>query len=385
MLLIAGCGGGSSDSSTSGAPEPVTTTARAATAPTTAAPTTPGPDDDSEPPAPATTAGSSSVEFAPGDIRYRVVNLLDEQVDLYARTQGIVEAYLLESGVAAGAVTEFFAPPTDGRFLVTEAGAVDVTCVSTCPQFIAELTPFADNGPVHTVIVYDAAGTRASFDLWEAPTAASADNANAVPAPQVASGLVVVTAVALMDADFGLRLGIDGVAGCQTPANDSGVLVGGNQTPPFAYDGTAADILLYDNQDRECVGEPVGGPFTVEGGPGIRTHLILFGSPGDMGAVILPMDGDTRTPGSNSADSAGDRQVAVEALAEGLALEIGLADDEAVCAAGYVVEAMGLDVLIVDGELVDFETLGTDQQVIASEALVEAIEPCGIDPTLLTG
>src|SRR5690606_16754551 len=59
----------------------------------------------------------SGGEFDPGDVSYRVVNLLDEPVDLYARTQGFVEAFPLELGVAPGAVTEFYAPPADGRFL----------------------------------------------------------------------------------------------------------------------------------------------------------------------------------------------------------------------------------------------------------------------------
>jgi hypothetical protein len=156
--------------------------------------------------APDTTGGGSG-EFTPGDVEYRVVNLLAEPVDLYVRTQGLVEAFLMEEGVAPGAVTDFYAPPADGIFLVTEAGAGDPECVVSCDHFIAELSPFSDDGPAHTVVLYDNFGQAASFDLWESPSEASSGNANAMAPADAAAGVVVVTAIALTEADFGLRLG----------------------------------------------------------------------------------------------------------------------------------------------------------------------------------
>lgn len=231
---------------------------------------------------------AGSGDYDAGDITYRVVNLLDEPVDLYVRTDGFVEAFFVEAAVAPGAVTDFYAPPVDGRFVVTEAGAGDATCVIDCPHFIAELSSFADSGPVHTVVLYQEDGQRSAFDLWELPTPAAAGNANAMIASDATTALVVVTAIAVTGADFGLRLGIEGTTGCIENTNLANVLIGGNQTPAFAYSGVA-DLLLFDNQDRECSGEPVGGPFTVSGDVGSRTHVILTGSPGAMDAVIVAM------------------------------------------------------------------------------------------------
>ena len=376
ILLAAGCGGGSD-----GAAESASTTAPR--------PTVASPPPDSNPAEPSTTgappADPPPADFEPGDVNYRVINLLDAPVDLYARTQGIVEAFQLDLGVAPLSVSQFFAPPTNGRFLITEDGATDVTCVATCPQFITELTPFADDGLVHTVVVYQSGDGRSAFDLWELPTAASAGNANALTEPDPSTGLVIVTAVALTDADFGLRLGFDGVPGCQSPANDSEVLVGGNQTPPFAYDGAMSDVLLYDNQDRDCTGSPVGGPFTIVGGPGTRTHLVLHGSPGSIGAVVVPMEGDVEPDPTDEASDDSVRDLAIEAMAAGLVGELGLPDDQAQCAGGLIVDALGLELLVVDGALVDLDSLPSEAQSLASDALVQSIEICGIDPTVLSG
>ncbi len=51
------------------------------------------------------------------------------------------------------------------------------------------------------------------------------------------------------------------------------------------------DFVLHDNTDRECAEEPVGGPFSVDGGAGTRSHLILTGSPGNVGAIVVAMVG----------------------------------------------------------------------------------------------
>jgi len=319
-------------------------------------------------------------DFTAGDVQYRAVNLLNEPVDLYVRTQGLVEAFLVEAGLAPGEVSDFHAPPVDGTFLVVEAGADDATCVATCPHFIANLTAFPTDGPNHTVVLHGGGDQRGSFDLWESADGGSG-NANEMAAADPATGLVVVTAIALTDADFGLQLGIEGVAGCQLPTNLSNVLVGGNQTPAFAYSGNEASILLYENQDRECTGEPVGGPFTVAGGAGTRNHLILHGSPGAMQAVILPMI-DEGTAGGDRSDEER-RAEAIVFVSDSLTAEAGIPSDQATCAAGYVVDALGLDVIFNGDDLVDFDGLPTAAQDIASNALALAVTPCGIDPALL--
>ncbi len=364
-FLLAACGGddkGSSD--------------------TTAAPTTVTPEGGDTTMAPDTTAAEAPSDLVPGDVEYRVVNLLDEPVDVYVRTQGVVEAWLMEEGVAPGAVTDLYAPPAEGTFLVTTAGGGDPECVIDCPHFIAELTAFDTDGPVHTVVLYDNAGTPASFDLWEQAPGGSG-NANEMVAADPAMGTVVITAIALTDADFGLRVGFDGVSGCQEPANLTGVLVGGNQTPAYLYDGSSVDVTLYANTDRECATEVAGGPYTITGGPGTRTHLMLFGSADSMEAIILPMVGDedaAANPGEG--DGGVDPALAVELLATDLEADPGLPADQAVCAAELVVEAVGPDVLVVDGELIDPADLNDEDDAAVVDALIASVDECGIDPAM---
>lgn len=55
--------------------------------------------------------------------------------------------------------------------------------------------------------------------------------------------------------------------------------------PAFTYTGDTVALVLHDSSDSDCVEEPVGGPFTVDGGPGARSHLLLTGSPGPFGRV----------------------------------------------------------------------------------------------------
>ncbi|HRE00677.1 MAG TPA: hypothetical protein PLV68_05225, partial [Ilumatobacteraceae bacterium] len=340
-----------------------------------------------------TTAGNTgSGEFTPGDVTYRVVNLLAVPVDLYARTQGFVEAYPLQIGLDSLTVSEFYAPPENGRFLVTQAGATDVTCVSSCTEFIGEFAPYPDDGPVHTVVVYDVGDGPKTFDLWEQALPPSQGNANAMAPADASAGLAIVTAIALTNSDFGLRFGWAGVDGCHEPVNLAGVLVGGNQTPAYVYGGNAAGVVLFPNDDRDCAGAPVGGTFNIYGGAGTRTHVILYGEPENMSAVVLPMAGDETAAADAEANpvygeaASGDpavRDAVIAAMAEGLAREIDLTPAQAACASEYVVDALGLDVVAPGGVVVDFDSLGDAEAEIAGDALVAAVVPCGIDPSVL--
>jgi hypothetical protein len=393
LLVFAACGG-SDDTS-----EPDTTdeagTTQASADDTTADDTT----DDTTGDAPADTTDDSeaggSGDFEPGDVEYRVVNVLDEPVDIYVRTTGLVEAFAIAEGVQPGEVTEFVAPPSDGVFLVTDAGAGDATCVSGCDHFIAELSALDGQGPVHTVVLYDDEFSGSSaFDLWEQPEP-DETNANAMPPADPASGVVVVTGIALTDADFGLRLAVDGTPGCLEPFNLENILVGGNQTPAYTYDGDSVDLVLHANTDRECVEEPVGGAFTVEGGAGTRSHLILTGSPGDMDAIVVTMvdgegpsdsDGDTGDgSGDEGAASSEDRDLAIELMTAEVAANLPLDDAQSACTAELLVDAIGVDVLLVDGELVDLDSLPSEFDAPAEQAIITAIGECDIDPALLGG
>lgn len=338
------------------------------------------------------TTGGGAATYEPGEVLYRLVNLIDEPVDIYVRTQGLVQAFEIELGVQPGAVTDFVAPPERGTFLVTTAGAGDPECVATCPHVLVNLTAFADDGPHHTVVLHDADGIVQAFDLWEDPEA-NTTNANAMVSADPANGLFVAVAIDVVANDFGMRLGYDGVAGCIDPANLTNVLVGGNQTPAFVYDSSSVDVLFFDNRDGDCAEEPVGGPFTVTGGPGTRTLMILTGErPGSLEAVILPFANDpepgTATGGTNDgagsgASGDGDRDVAIAAMSDVLQAELLLSPDDAACLSPILIDAIGLDEAFQGGELIDLETADEELQDRAFAAILGGIGTCGIDPNAL--
>lgn len=230
--------------------------------------------------------------LAPGTIRYRVVNLYRDAtgspapVDVYVRTQGLVQAAIIVTGLAHGMTTQDFSPPDPGKVVVSTAGAGDPTCVGDCPHFIAESSTTFGEGDARTIILYGGS----SLELWHNPEPASVGvTGNALAPADPSAALLFVVGVALQEADFGLRLGFDGATGCEVNRTSESILVGGNQIAVFAFP-QSADVLLYDNRDSECVQEPVGGPFEVSGAIGSRTLLVLDGKPAEMSAVLLPVD-----------------------------------------------------------------------------------------------
>ncbi len=237
-----------------------------------------------------TTAATIDDSYDGGDVAVRVVNLLPDEVDVYVRTSGLVQAYLVAPGLAPGEVSAFYNPPTDGELVVTTAGAGDPECVIDCSHFLAEVGTYADYGPVHTLILTNDEGVPSSLDLWEQP-AVTYGNANEMVPADPSAGIVVVTGYAVDDADFGLRMAVVGTPGCVEPFNLAGVLIGGNQTPAFLLPSASVQVTIHDNNDRECTGTPVGGPFALEVAAGERAHVILHGSVADgVDAIILPME-----------------------------------------------------------------------------------------------
>jgi hypothetical protein len=277
---------------------------------------------------------------------------------------------------------------------VLEAGATGADCVADCPQIFAQLTAFEENGPASTVVLYDDAGTPRALDLWEQAGPDRAGNANAMVPADPATGVAVVTAIAVDDADFGLRLSMEGTEGCVEPFNLENVLIGGNQTPAFALPADPTVISLHDNQDRDCVEEPVGGPFELPGEAGTRVHVLLSGTPGAIKAVVVPM---TEPGGSFDTGDAGDagnasgasdeerRELAVQLMAAETEVELGLDPDQARCAAGFIVDAIGVDVLLDGDQLVDLDSLPAEVADAAGEAVGANLEACGIDPAQLGG
>lgn len=227
-----------------------------------------------------------------GDDRIRLVNLLDDPVDVYVRTTGQVRTELVLAGLAPGEVTPYLAPPPGGRIVALEAGADDPDCVSQCPQIVASVATDPQSGPVLTAVVFtDARDDQVrTFTAYELPPDDVPVMANVMPDPDLAAALVVPLGIALRDAEFGLQLAVDGADGCRANRDDSNVLVGGTTTTPFVFDsGPSTTVTFHSNRDRDCADDPVGGPFTVSTEAGTRTLLVLSGAPGSMEAIELPL------------------------------------------------------------------------------------------------
>lgn len=392
-LMLAACGGGSdSDSSATVAPgtDEIAAEPSGATDPEADAPAEPVVTEaqvEDEPAEPVVTEAPTDDEgggFEPGDAVFRAFNALDRPVDLYVRTTGLVKAFPIQSGLAPGAVSEFVAPPEGGSFVVTEAGAGNPTCVTGCDHFVTILSALSDSGPTYTAVLHDDEFSGAgAIDLWEEPEPGREGTSNAMPPPDPSTALGVITAIAVTDADFGLRLAFDGVEGCIAPVGDGNILIGGNQTPAFAF-GPQTSFTLHDSQDREC-SEAVGGPFEFAGAPGSRHHIFLTGAPGSLDAFLLPMVAGAPGAVTPPAEDDGSRDVAVQFIQGDLITEFGLDDEQATCAAELVVEGIGTDVLVVDGEVVDLDQLGESAVELAGNALVASIGACGIDPSVFGG
>lgn len=327
--------------------------------------------------------------YEPGDIEFRTVNLLDQPVDVYVRTTGLLEGFEIRAGLAPGETSEFAAPPEGGALVITTADAGDPTCVVDCDHLIAVLTGYPEDGPVHTVVLYDDEYSGPSaMDLWEQPVERR-DNGNEMPPADPAIAMAVVTAIAVSDADFGLRMSVDGTPGCVDPIDRDNILIGGNQTLPFDMTGVSS-FSIHDNNDRECA-EPSHGPFTFDAAAGERLHILLHGSAaGDLGAVLLPMTGDAPvgddadSDGANAAGS-GDRDLAIELMATEVSTTFGLDGDSSTCVAELIVDAIGPEVLLVDGRLVELDSLGDAAADATGAALVGSTEQCDVDPSVFGG
>jgi hypothetical protein len=277
VSVLVGCG---PSPSTSGAPTGAHTSTPAGT-PAGTSPT----------PAATVATATPGVALPEGEIKFRVVNLWRDDsgapspVDVYVRTQGLVQAAPVIAPLVYGAATDYFMPPDPGKVVVTTAGAGDPTCVASCPHFISESSTNFGEGDARTVILYG----DGALELWENPDPASVGvTGNAVPPADASTALVLVVGVALVDADFGLHLGFAGTEGCQPNRVSESIIVGGNQITVYGFDGSA-DVLLYAADDYDCTRDPVGGPFTVSGPAGTRSLLVLSGAPGDIEALTLEL------------------------------------------------------------------------------------------------
>lgn len=270
LVPLTGCGAG---------PATTPSSTGAASTPTAVAPPTTSP-----PPSEAATA--SPAGLTPGTVRFRVVNLGHAPVDIYVRSQGVVEAELVDEGLTAGQASDYFAPPDPGALVVTEAGAGDPTCVTDCDHFVGDWSTTAGRGDQITVFVYDGG----AVDLWEHPSQEDVGRfANALPPADASQAMLIAVGQAVSGAEFGLRLAYAGEDGCRRDMADSNLLVGGTSMLPFAFEPGSVEVSVFPATDTDCGGDPIGGPFTVAGSAGSQTLLLLWGSLESVEAVSLPI------------------------------------------------------------------------------------------------
>ena len=285
VVALAACGSGGAPAQAPATPAPTARQATAGAAQPTAGPTA---QPATTQPATAQPTSGSGIggpgDYTPGAVKFRVVNASSNPVDVYVRTQGLVQAYLITEGLASGQSTDYVAPPDPGTLVVTTAGSGKPTCVASCPHFLGTWSTTAGVSDQLTVIIANGQVT----DLWEHPRPQDVGQfANAIPAADPAAATFFVLAGAVSGADFGLRLAYPGAAGCQNNATKANILIGGTSVVPFVHPAGTVQVAIHDSTDRDCSATPVGGPFAVAGGAGSRTYLILTGSPGSMKGIVL--------------------------------------------------------------------------------------------------
>ena len=256
-----------------------------ATGPTIDPRDTPGSPPVSVPTTPGATLSPAQSDYVSGSVPYRVVNLAAAPIDVYVRSQGLVSAWLVEAGLAAGEVLDYVSPPDPGSLVITTAGSDDPTCVGSCPHFLASIGNTSGSSSQSTVVIHPEGVT----EYWEQPNPEDVGRfANALRPADPATALFFAIGQAVEGADFGLRLALADVDGCAVDVDQSNLLVGGTSVLVYAIDGEA-ELTVHDSSDRDCDQPPLGGPFTVAGEPGSRTLLLLYGSVDEMDALVLPI------------------------------------------------------------------------------------------------
>jgi hypothetical protein len=278
-VALAACGGSGGDSG----------------APSAAAASTPGPVATTAPPAteapavteaPATPAPSAAAALVPGSIAYRVLNQTASPVDVYLRSQGLVQAEPAALGLEPGDLTDALFPPDPGAVVVLPAGEGDATCVSGC-SFLAESTTTFGEGDLRIVVV----GQDGATEFWANPDAASVGAvANALAPADPDRALVIVDAGGMADAAFGLNVGIEGIEGCVADAAGSNMLLGGTSVVAYPVPAEGGALSVYPAADKTCTGPASGGPLAIAPAPaGSRTFLTLWGAAGAAEGLAIPL------------------------------------------------------------------------------------------------
>ncbi|MFT6291478.1 MAG: hypothetical protein ACJAR2_002080 [Ilumatobacter sp.] len=72
-------------------------------------------------------------------------------------------------------------------------------------------------------------------------------------------------------------------------------------------------------------------------------------------------------------------------MADEVSSEFGSVEPEAMCVPTLVVDRIGPDLLVIDGALVDLDSLGDAVNDPAGAAFVASVDESGIDPSVFGG
>lgn len=214
-----------------------------------------------------------------------MVNEWTGPVDVYLRSQGLVQASRAVADLQPGAATEQLFPPDPGEVVVLPAGSGDATCVSDC-SFVAQSSTNFGEGDFRILLVRDA-----STELWANPSASSVGKtANALPPATPDRPLLIADAGGVSDAQFGLSLAWGGGKGCATPLNARGLLLGGTNILSYDMARTGGRVTVFLGSDSSCIAQAQGGPFRIPAtAKGNRVLLLLHGKMGAMSATTLDL------------------------------------------------------------------------------------------------
>jgi hypothetical protein len=232
-------------------------------------------------------------DFTPGDRGFRIVNLSEQAVDVYGFTDGLVEEYEILLGVQPGDTTEYLSAPKDGRLVLFEAGATDVTEFGAPNLGEFSDDNFPEQGNLHTLLLSTSpeTGDFGVNELWEDHDGSN-PSGNALGAAADEPNGTVILMTSSFDGDS-FKPSDPGATTCLSPRDPGkeATFVGGTQIieydvapPTFEF-----DLHSFDDSDLRCEDTPVlaGGSIDVEAGE--RVLGVIVETDGDLEIVTVPL------------------------------------------------------------------------------------------------
>ncbi len=232
-------------------------------------------------------------DFTPGDRSFRIVNLSEQAIDVYGFTTGLVEHYEIELGVEPDEITEYLAPPEDGKLVLFEAGATDVTEFGADNLGEFSESSFEENGNRHTIVMGTSpeTGELDLFELWEEHDGSN-PSGNALVSAAADGNATVIMMTATTDGDS-FKPSDPGGTTCLSPrdAGEENIFIGGNQLieydvapPTFTF-----DLHSFDDGDLKCEEAPALSGGSVEVAAGERVLAVIDERSGSPELVALPL------------------------------------------------------------------------------------------------